>query len=274
MFTTCLSLTPSACPASSCIHIKSLRWCLLNVVYLRLCHGGVVSSRTVWVKLARFVPEHQCGAMLAIWNTHCCCHPAAVAKVNWQHVVKFCVVVFFPRSPARQCDGTSSSRGSKHQSRSSPSHIPAEGQSASHTVMWRRYRCQHAGFRRFFYLTELILDFVYIYEMIISYFHVLCFDFFHFENCGDQWFKIKMLDDHKSRLKTAFIRHDVCDTCCDTSSPLFHLHRSHLTFSETACCLPTDRCFTSSVIWMWKGTLQCCAYAASFWHIHFPDTCG
>lgn len=40
------------------------------------------------------------------------------------------------------------------------------------------------------------------------------------------------------------------------TAPLFCLCRSHPTFSERTCCLLTDRCFTSCVIWMWKGTVH------------------
>lgn len=38
---------------------------------------------------------------------------------------------------------------------------------------------------------------------------------------------------------------------------LFHVRRTRLTSSERACCLLTDRCFTSCVICMWKGRCVC-----------------
>lgn len=59
----------------------------------------------------------------------------------------------------------------------------------------------------------------------------------------------------------------VIQNLCDMW-PLFHLNRSHPTFSERACCLLTGRCFISSVIWMWKGTLQWCHIISNYYNEH------
>lgn len=98
--------------------------------------------------------------------------------------------------------------------------------------------------------------------------YVLCFDLFHFAhflsllaerlNC---WVIIRVL--------LSAISQHLYDACCGTASPLFRPHRSHLTFSERACCLLTDRCFTSSVTCMWKGNLKFCpSLYISFKHLN------